>query len=411
MRPTRTLIAAVVTAFASLPIVVATQSPLLAAAAAPLTIALITSKTGEAAVESTGSAVAFTARIDAQNAAGGVDGHKLVPLVLDDQSSPTEVATVVQEAIAKGAIGIVADSALFFLADKYPQQAGIPVTGSNSDGPEWGEQPFTNMFASDFGSVDPTYPASTLEGKVMKMLNVTKAATYGYGISPNSARAVKYDTESMQRYGIAVPVQNSSVPFGGVDFTSDALVAKNAGVNGLFPNLLDSSDYALATSYKQAGVKLKAAVFPTGLTQSIIKTPVWANVQGDYFMALYHPFDLPNAGTQKMQSALEKYAHFAKSQFPGYSQYESYIGADLLIQGLQKAGANLTRSGVIKALRSIKSYNADGLLPVTINYSTIFGHEAPQCVWLFRAEKSGFALVQKNDVCGESIPGTSTASG
>ena len=66
------------------------------------------------------------------------------------------IATAVQSAISKGAFGIVSQSPLFFLAAKYPQQAGVPVTGSYDDGPEWGTQPYTNMFASDNGSVTPS---------------------------------------------------------------------------------------------------------------------------------------------------------------------------------------------------------------------------------------------------------------
>ena len=132
---------------------------------APITIALITSETGQAASQSVGSAKGFEARIKAANAAGGVNGHKVVPLVIDDQTSPTEIATAVNEAISKGAVGIVSDSTLMFLAAKIAQQAGVPVTGTNSDGPEWGQQPYTNMFASDFGSLDPKYPVSTLQGK------------------------------------------------------------------------------------------------------------------------------------------------------------------------------------------------------------------------------------------------------
>ena len=89
---------------------------------------------------------------------GGVNGHKLVPLVINDQTNPTSVVTGVQDALSKGAFGIVADSALFFEAAKYAQQEGVPVTGGFFDGPEWGEQPYTNMFASDDGSVDPKTP-------------------------------------------------------------------------------------------------------------------------------------------------------------------------------------------------------------------------------------------------------------
>ena len=165
------------------------------AAPAPLTIALVTDETGLAGSQYVGAPAAFEARLAMQNAHGGVNGHKLVPLVIDTQTSPAQVATGVQDAISKGVIGIVSNSSLFFLAAKYAQQAGVPVTGNSSDGPEWGEQPNTNMFAADWGSVDPKYPVNTLEGQILTKLAGTSPvlATYGYSIAPYSARATIFD--------------------------------------------------------------------------------------------------------------------------------------------------------------------------------------------------------------------------
>ena len=108
--------------------------------------------------------------------------------MIDDQTSPSTVATGVQEAISKHALGIVSESPLFFLAAKYPQQAGIPVTGGSFDGPEWGEQPYTNMFAADSGSVDPKFPINTVFSSFVKAHGGTVLGSYGYGISPTSVR-------------------------------------------------------------------------------------------------------------------------------------------------------------------------------------------------------------------------------
>ena len=163
---------------------------LYAASASPITIAYITDLTGEGASENSTSPAGFDARIAMQNAEGGVHGHKLVPLVIDDQTNPSQIATAVQEADSK-AFGIVSQSPLFFLAAKYPNQAGVPVTGSYDDGPEWGTQPYTNMFASDEGSVNPKYPVNTQIGDFLKQHGGTVLGSYGYGISPSSARAAR----------------------------------------------------------------------------------------------------------------------------------------------------------------------------------------------------------------------------
>jgi hypothetical protein len=39
------------------------------------------------------------------------------------------------------------------------------------------------------------------------------------------------------------------------------------------------------------------------------------------------------SGTEQTQAALQKLAHFSNTQFPSYSQYEAWAGADLTIKG------------------------------------------------------------------------------
>ena len=81
-----------------------------------------------------------------------------------------------------------------------------------------------------------------------------------------------------------------------------------------------------------------------------------------------------------------------------------------MIKGLQLAGRNPTSGGVIKALRGLKAYNGNGLLPQTINYSTIFGKgENPMCDWYVQARRNGFVPVSAQPLCGRPIPGTGIA--
>ncbi len=379
---------------------------------APITIALITSLTGEAASEFSDAPTGFEARIALQNAEGGVNGHKLVGMVLDDQTSPTEIVTAVQDAISKGAFGIVSDSPLFFLAAKYPQEQGVPVTGGSFDSSEWGTQPYTNMFASDTGSLDPTYPVNTDIGAFLKAHGGTVLCSYAYSISPSSTRSAIGTVDSFEHAGGKKGILDTALPFGTVAMTTPALQAKQAGCNAFYAGLDDNSNFALATALKQEGVTPKAMVFPTGYEPSLIDSPAWTDVQGGFFDSEYRPFAIPDAGTQQMQAALEKYEHFTSKDFPTFSQYESWLGADLMIKGLELAGKNPTRAAVISDLRNLKSYNGNGLLAETINYSTIFGHDLPKaCGWYMKAEKKGFVPVSTTPTCGTDIPGTTTVQG
>jgi branched-chain amino acid transport system substrate-binding protein len=394
-------VGAVMAGMAGLATTVVAVPSVASAAPAPYKIAMITSLTGIAADEFSTSAQGFLARIDAQNAAGGINGHKIDPIVINDQGSLTAVVTGVQQAISEGAIGIVNDSPFFFAAYKVAQQAGIPVTGGSFDGPEWGQQPNTNMFASDTGSVDPTFPINLGLVQFFKQHGGTVLGAYGYGISSSSARAATGTGIAAKKVGIKVGVVDISIPFGGVAFTTQALAAKTAGVNTLYGTMDNNSNFAILQSFEQAGIKLKVVAFPTGYEPDIIHSSVWNAVQGVYFSAEFRPFSLPNAGTQAMAAALQKYAHRTPKNFPTYNIYESYLGADLMIQGIKAAGNNPTHAKIIKALRGVKSYNGDGLLPESINFSTIFGHNLPKsCGWYMKAEKNGFVATTTAPVCG-----------
>jgi branched-chain amino acid transport system substrate-binding protein len=163
---------------------------------------------------------------------------------------------------------------------------------------------------------------------------------------------------------------------------------------------------------KQAGVKLKATVFPTGYEPSAITSPAWADLQGDYFASLFQPFQLPNAATNQMKAALQKYDKFSKTQFPTFEEYEAWIGADLMIKGMQLSGKNPTSAGVIKSLRGITDYNGGGLMPNTINFTNDFGKDPAQtCEYYLQAQSKGFVPVSSQPICGKDIPGTTTVTG
>lgn len=401
--------AVIVTALTTSLVVLSSQPA--SAAGAPLDVTYISSLTGPGASEYGNSQQGCEARVDLQNAKGGVNGRIIDLSVVDDQTNPTLTSTAVQGAVSKGAIGIVANSPLFFLAAKYAQQAGIPVTGNSSDGPEWGERPYTNMFDAFRGSENPKIPVNSLFGDFLKKEGGTTIGAYGYGVSPLSADAAVGAASSFQRAGGKLGVLDSSVPFGSVNFGTEALVAKDHHVDAVLPTMDNDSNFALVAAMRQAGVKLKSVLFTVGYQPDVINSPAWPSLQGDYFLSLVRPLSLPNAGTEQMQVALMKYAHFTKTEFPAFGQDLSWLGCDLMIKGLELAGPNPTRTGVIKALRGVKSYNGNGLLPVTIDYSTVFGHDLPQCGWILKAHKSGFVPVSSKPFCGTDYKGTSTRTG
>ncbi|HUZ09672.1 MAG TPA: ABC transporter substrate-binding protein, partial [Acidimicrobiales bacterium] len=73
-----------------------------------ITIGYVTDLTGVASSTFADGAGGARARVDLQNAQGGVNGHKLKLVVEDDQSSPTVNKTASQDLVQnKGAFGVI----------------------------------------------------------------------------------------------------------------------------------------------------------------------------------------------------------------------------------------------------------------------------------------------------------------
>src|SRR5579863_7601659 len=123
---------------------------------APILLGFITDETGSGASSYSDILDGVEARINAQNASGGVDGHKLELVIGDEQGTPGGNLLAAQIMVSKGVFGIMEVDSDAFGGAPYLNKLGIPVVGVAQDGPEWGEQPNTNMFGiSNLASTTP----------------------------------------------------------------------------------------------------------------------------------------------------------------------------------------------------------------------------------------------------------------
>ncbi len=382
------------------------------AAKSPIVIGYISDLTGFASSTFADGVGGARARIDAQNAAGGVNGHQLKLVAEDDQSSPTINNTAGQDLVEnKGAFGIIDFSAFTFGGYKYLQQQGIPVTGGAFDGPEWAQEPNTNMFSysalvdAPVGS-PPVYYGSTAFAQLLKGIGGTKVAGFAYGISQSSQQSVRVVYSGGKAVGgVSNCLQNFSVPFGGVDFTADALQIKSSGCNAVVGSFVDSSDVALAQAVKNAGINAKQVYF-TGYDQGVIDSPTArAALNGTYEEGTTN-FTQPNSATKAMLDNLKKYDKSYTGGIPDLGLYGSYLSADLMIKGLQMAGSNPTRSAFISKLRTLKSYDAGGILPTAVPMSG-FGTSAivPKtlCYYFMQLKGTQFTPYKGKATCGKRI--------
>jgi branched-chain amino acid transport system substrate-binding protein len=373
-----------------------------------LTIGLVMPETGSASDTYTGVARAAQARIDVQNAAGGVNGQQIKLLVKDDTSTPTGNATATQELISSNVLGLIQISPFTFESTRIMQQAGLPVVGSGTDGPEWGEQPNTNMFSLESTFWDPKNPQYAIPEGIWK--GVTAIGAFGYADSPSSVTAAKGFAFAAEKAGIKVPYLNTSIPFGSVNTGPIALEMKQKAVNGIYMPLDEGTNFSIITAAHQAGVKLKVTISATGYGQDLLDQPTSVQTaQGVYFTVQGAPIELHTSATEAMQKALATYAHF--TGVPDYGWYEGWESADLMIKGLELAGKNPTRKAIITDLRKVTSYNAGGILAAPLNFTQFGQAPAESCAYYAILKGNAFTVPNNGKpFCTAKLPNSDQTS-
>jgi ABC-type branched-subunit amino acid transport system substrate-binding protein len=366
-----------------------------------ITLGLITELTGPGAAPGTGMVQAAQARIDEQNAKGGIYGRKIKLIVEDDQTNPETDKTASALLISKGVFGVIDDSAVTFGGYKLFQQAGVPVTGGGYDGPEWFEQPDTNMFSIS-GPADAKDPQYSNSAVFAKEHGGTKCASLGYGISPSSQASATGFMLACQREGLQKTFLDTTVPFGTEDVTSLILQIKESGANVLWLPLDGDTNSAIMTGLGQAGVKMKVIINATGYGQQLLDdTNVIPDAQGAWFLGEGVPVEFDTPGTKAFQAGLAKYAHF--TGIPDFTWYEGWGGADLMIEGLELAGKDPTQSAFITDLHKVTDYSGNGLFgPVSFSLSD-FG-KAPKTLCEDLVQLEGDKYVHPTQVCGTLLP-------
>lgn len=367
-------------------------------------IGFITSESGVASSSTGDSVYGAKAYFDAVNAAGGVDGRKIELVVADDQSSAAGNVTATQDLLSKGVFLIENFSAFTFGSYRITQQAGVPVTGGAFDGPEWGQLPNTNMFAY-LGGTNGHTSQNTITANFFKLVGASDIGGLAYGISPSSTQSVQDLKTALQMDGLKMGYENLSVPFGGVDVTSDVLAMKSAGVDGVVCSCVQSTDLALFTGLKQGGVKVKAALSLSSADSSLFAEPTAAAAaQGAYYASSIPPLDLNNAASNTFVANVKAADSNYKGGYPSFGVTNAYLAAVLTVKGLQVAGQNPTRESFIKNLTAVTNWNADGLLASPVSFNHFGSSEPTSCSWYVQVEGTSFKSINNGQpVCGKSF--------
>ena len=360
-------------------------------------IGFISAQTGVAASVGKNTARACNARVDAQNASGGVNGRKIDLLAIDDTSSSANLTAAKDLVENENVFAVIDQSPLGFLSYRYLQEEGVPRIGSGTDGTFYGEKGNEDLISSLGNGAPVTGFAYDSIERMMKKMGAKTVAAVGYGSSPGSSdsarSAVKYGAPAV---GLESGYLNTTVEFGTTDVGSLVLGIKNSGSDGLYLPLVSDTNFAIVQGLQQNNVNMKSIVMATGYSQDLLDQPIAETIEPNTVMlTAFRPVELGGAAVKKFRSNLQKYAGI--TGVPDFGTYASYIACDMMIQGLKAAGKSPTRRSFLDAVRGIGKYDGAGLTcgPIDVSRETFGQSGETQCAW-FVGVKDGKFVVLNN---------------
>ena len=289
---------------------------------------------------------------DQVNKAGGVHGRRIVLKTLDDGYEATRAAENTRKLINEDRV-----FALFGYVGTPTSQASLPIFTE-------ARVPFVGPFTG----------AELLRSPVNPYIFNVRASYY------DETEAIVQHLTAMSVNRIAVFYQNDAYGQAGLAGVERALKKRNLEViakGTVERNTVEVKKAVqdIAKSDPQAIVMISAykscAAFIRD-TKALGKNPTFWNVSFVGSKALAKELDKEGRGVQISQvvpfpwdatvPVVKEYRRLleeAKGE-PGFGTLEGFIAAKVMVEGLRRAGRNLTREGFVKAMESINEYDVGG---------------------------------------------------
>jgi branched-chain amino acid transport system substrate-binding protein len=325
------------------------------------------------------------ARIDEANNSGELGNRKIELVFKDDQANQANNLTAAQQLVEEeNVFGIIEQSNVADGSAKYLNQKKIPVTGWHIGQKEWGIYP--NMFSwRNSQPPDPSQQFTSRNADVMKKLGAKKIAVVGTNVA-SGAIFLNQVAQAVQRTkGLQLVYKTTDVTPEQQDFTGIASQIKEKGADGVYTALAGLQANGLSQALKQAGVNLKAIVFPGGYDDRVLGLPGY---EGAYFGTEFKPLEVGSPGLTKYEDAMTADGYEPLRFFA----IQGYFGADTFVEGIKAAGVDCpTRKAFINNLRLQKGYSAGNAF-IPVDRAESFGRIF-YCVFYVQVQNKQFVPV------------------
>jgi ABC-type branched-subunit amino acid transport system substrate-binding protein len=319
-----------------------------------------------------------TAYFDAVNAAGGVDGRKiLLKYQADDAGSPTDDTTQARNLVEQDHVfAVVGVGTPFFTGASFLAAEGTPAFGYLVS-QDWNNHP--NLFGAygsylDYAEVEPGLVDIT------KRLRAKSVSVVAYSIAAQSEQACAAVVRGLKAAGIRVGFQD--LAFGlGASPTADVLSMKAAHTDFLISCMEGADNLSFDQAMHQNGLTSVRTLWLQGYDRDYL-TQDPADMVGSLFLEQHVPFE---AATQfpGRYPAMVQYLKTMRKYEPKWTYndlaFEGYLNAVQFVQGLREQAAThkpLTQENLIASINAEKGFT--GGLTTPVDWST--AHTTPGSV-------------------------------
>lgn len=299
---------------------------------------------------------------------GGVYGRKINLLVGDDHYSPPDTVEVVHKLVEQDKVFAIIGGlgeATHFTVWKYLEDLGVPDLFISSGISEWTDPVVRTRFGGN--------PVYSQEGA---MLGQYIAQQY-----PNAKLGLLIQDDEFGHEGedgIRAGIEGSGIEVADVqtydpanllgDVTGQTQRLQNEGVDVIAAYALPSQAASLIKTAREVlGWDVPIVISGVNASDAFVQLAGVQNAEGVVTVLFGHQtWETDNPGVQQFLDVMQTYAPAASVE--NFTEY-GYIIAELTVEGLRRAGPDLTRDSFIDALESIKGFTCS-LCVAPISFSS-----------------------------------------
>ena len=341
-----------------------------------ITIGILGSLTGPAAIWGSGNLVAGTMYFNKVNEAGGVHGRKIKWIVEDDGTSPPKGITAYKKLQNENIFAIFGPSTSAVVAALRPTMdaSGVPTFISIPSTPR-----ATDPFAKNVFRTGPLN--DTLQGYLIADFVVTELKSKKIALMSQSDEYGQRGADSLmkrlkEKHGMAL-VAHEVFNVSDTDFTSQVLRARDARPDTVIIYSYIAPSSTIVRQAKQLGIEAKI------LGSNATSSRLYPQVVGESAAGVLNVItvaDLPEANSPVIAKFREEFERANPSLVPqgrpDLADLLGYGGAIAFVEGLKRAGRDLTREKFIAALETLRGFETGFTLPTTFTSTDHEGNKA-----------------------------------